>query len=136
MSLESGLAPTLVADLQAAGFGLPAIAAMLGAACANETSFKNSLPECLYETFPTDLHKASWPDLGPLVERVHFDNATLRSVGALCAVAPSERTFVRNPRVHAIINFNIDAVFRAFIHARYGDPLLVEPSSDHRNRPS
>ena len=124
VSLECGLTPTLVADLQAAGFGLPAIAGMLQE-YAQEGTFPELVRKCLYKTFPRDLHDASWSDWGRLVEHVQSKNPTLRSVAALCAVASSERTFVRNPRVHAIIDFNIDAVFRAFIHARYGDPLLV-----------
>jgi hypothetical protein len=126
VSLECDLrSATLVADLQSAGFGLPAIAAMLKAGYPHEKNFPELIRKCLYETFPQDLHHASWPHWGRLVVHVQIKNPTLRSVAALCAVATSPRTFVRNPRVHAIINFNIDAVFRAFIHARYGDPLLV-----------
>lgn len=124
--VESGCGAGLVDDLRGAGFGLPAIAGMLRAHCPPDRNFAEIVRKCLYQTFPEDLHGASWRNWGDLVPYIHSHNPTLRSVAALCAVATgSQPVFVRNRFIRAIVNFNLDAVFRVYVHARYGDPLLV-----------
>lgn len=126
VSLECGCGTELVDDLRSAGFGLPAIAGMLRAQCPPDRNFPEVVRKCLYQTFPRELHNATWRNWGELVPYIRSHNPTLCGVAALCAVATgSEPRFARNPFIRAIINFNIDAVFRAYIHARYGDPLLV-----------
>lgn len=127
----------LVEELRAAGFSLPSIAAALKTSCPRADDFAELVREALYKTFPKDLRAVSsrnWRNLVPFVQE---NNPTLRAVAALCAVpASSGKGYRKNPRVHAIVNFNIDAVFRAYVQARYGDPLLVrtvERSSKSRD---
>jgi len=110
----------VVDDLRNAGFGFPAIAGMLRTQCPPSVDFVGLVREQLYSDFPHDLHTASRRDWGRLVEYVQTTNTTLRAVCALCATTTScPGQYDRNPRIHAIVNFNLDAVFRAYMHARY-----------------
>ncbi|MGH8070841.1 MAG: SIR2 family protein [Candidatus Entotheonellia bacterium] len=98
---------------------------MLRTLCPEGDSFAELVRKNLYLTFPSDLHSASWRNWGNLVQFVQQSNPTLRTIAALCAIATgSEPPFKKNPRIHAIVNFNIDAVLRAYVHARYTYPLV------------
>jgi hypothetical protein len=126
-----------VDKLQAQGFSFPAIAGMLRTLCPEGESFAELVRRNLYLTFPSDLHDISAGNWGKLVEFIQHNNLTLRTVGALCAIPTSSvPAFTKNPRIHAIVNFNIDGVLRAYIQARYGYPLVrsVERPSKSTNR--
>ena len=59
------------------------------------------------------------------MERDNKGNKTLRTVASLCAVwNEQKKTYTRNARIHAVINFNIDAVLRNYVYARYNKLLL------------
>ncbi len=51
-------------------------------------------------------------------------NKTLAAVAGLCAIGGRGATFARNPRIHAIVNFNLDSVLRTYINERYQERLL------------
>jgi hypothetical protein len=109
----------LVDDLRQKGFGYPAIAGMLKTQCT-ESNFADLVRETLYSDFPQDFRTVDWRDWERPVEYVKKKNLTLRAIAALCAITTeSPKQFNRNPRIHAVINFNIDAVFRNYVRARY-----------------
>jgi hypothetical protein len=116
--------PTVVDDLRSAGFSLPTIAGMLRNACRG--SFPELVRQSLYANIPPRIRRGQAPDHGGIVAYIAKTNSTLRAAAALCAVrGTAGKRYARNPLIHAVVNFNIDGVLRAYVHARYGDPLLV-----------
>jgi hypothetical protein len=109
----------LVSRLREAGFSLPAIAAILEREYDAEPEFREVVREALYRDFP--LHgKEGGPETERnLVAHTLDANTTLNAVAAFCAVPGEDGIFVRNPRLHAIVNFNLDALFSAFVQAKY-----------------
>jgi len=115
----------LVDDLVRAGYGLPAVAGMLRAMCTSRAEFTNFVREELYRDFRRAFAGAPVPPPDHLVTFVRSHNRTLSSVAALCAVESHDgRTFHRNRKVKAIVNFNVDAVFREYVQARYRRALV------------
>jgi hypothetical protein len=113
----------LVDTLRAEGFSLPAIAGMLRDRCRAPQEFAEVVRSELYRDFPRELVRADDPL--PFVEYIHTKNDTLRAVAAMCAVPDPEReSYRRNPLIHAVLNFNLDAVLRAYVRARYGRLLV------------
>jgi hypothetical protein len=109
--------PRLVGRLREAGFSLPVIAAILEREYDDEAEFCEVVREALYRDFPLReaVHEG---DERALLAHTLDANTTLNAVAAFCAV-PEEGDFVRNPRLHAIVNFNLDALFSAFARAKY-----------------
>jgi hypothetical protein len=61
----------------------------------------------------------------------------LRAVAALCAKWDDRtRSFVRNDRIHAVVNFNLDALLREYVAVRYKRALVrsVERASKYHTR--
>ena len=110
--------PRLVSRLREAGFSLPVIAAILEREYADEAEFCEVVRESLYRDFP--LREATHAGDGrALLAHTLEANTTLNAVAAFCAVRAEDGGFVRNPRLHAIVNFNLDALFSAFARAKY-----------------
>jgi hypothetical protein len=60
-----------------------------------------------------------------MVTCVRTQNLTLSAIAALCAIAPgSKPPFISNPLIHAIVTFNVDAVLREYVEARYHKALV------------
>ena len=59
-----------------------------------------------------------------LVDSVITSNSTLRAIGAFCTLRHADGSFKANRKVHAIVNFNLDAVLRAYTYSRYGTRIL------------
>jgi len=106
--------PRLVSRLREVGLSLPAIAAVLEREAEGETEFREVVRRALYRDLPV---KGSGER--ELLEHTLEANTTLNAVAAFCAVPDEEGAFRRNPRVHAIVNFNLDALFSAFAAAKY-----------------
>jgi hypothetical protein len=106
---------------------LPAIAGMLKGECPKDTSFAEVVRKCLYETYPKEFYNINGDNKKGFIEYVQKYNSTLRACAALCATPDgSSLSFKKNSLIHGIINFNLDAVFRSFVLARYGgSPLIV-----------
>ncbi len=71
-----------------------------------------------------------------VLQRACAKNYTLRAVAALCAKWDDRtRSFVRNDRIHAVVNFNLDALLREYVAVRYKRPLVrsVERASKSRD---
>jgi hypothetical protein len=113
------------------------------ARCVTRTEFTEFVREELYRDFKNEVAFSgrAEPSKNGLLEFVRSQNHTLKSVAALCAVESNDgKTFLKNPRIRAIVNFNIDDVFREYVQARYRRALvrtIERPSKEpHRNRVS
>lgn len=115
----------IVKKLRGEGFTLPAIASMIRAKTKTSADFPDRVRKLLYQDFrpyralqePTFEREKIYAQL---VEDVQQDNATLRAVAALCAKwEPDQRLYVPNAKVQAIVNFNVDAIFRVYMAERY-----------------
>jgi hypothetical protein len=116
--------PEIVCDLMTEGFSLPAIAGMLKASCREGTDFPDIVRDVLYGNFPFYPNGVNEGNSQSIVDHIQkSENQTLNAVASLCAVRDKrydkQKFYVRNPNVHAIMNFNIDAVLREYIEARY-----------------
>jgi hypothetical protein len=126
-----------VARLMAEGFSLPAIASMLRLRCPSDIKFSDLVRDALYQKFePYKQRNVSGVDLEKLVEVACSKNYTLRAVAALCARwDENTASFFRNDKIHAIVNFNLDALLREYVAARYRRVLVrtVERASKSRD---
>jgi hypothetical protein len=107
----------LVSRLREAGFSLPAIAAILEREHGGGVEFREVVRRALYRDFPwygEESARAEREILGHTLDA----NPTLNAVAAFCAVQEEGGAFARNPRVHAIVNFNLDALFNVFVQAK------------------
>jgi hypothetical protein len=128
---------TTVKDLRSNGMSLPTIAGLLDAERPRNSSFAELLPRALYRDFPFKDVLTTPEDRSKLVNLVHgtsskLGNSTMRAVAALCAVK-DVNGFVANPKVHAVITSNVDAVLRTYVRARYGAWLLRTIESAKHN---
>jgi hypothetical protein len=106
----------LIDELRDKGSNLPAIASLLKACCPAHLSFTELLRDQLYRDFPKHLAK----DRQELITYVQRQNPTMRAIASLCTIHDEQAgLYRRNSKIHAIINFNLDAVFRAYIRERY-----------------
>src|SRR5690349_1120355 len=113
----------LVEALEKIGFSYPAIAGIIRSSWHGDASFLELVREELYRDFPffrglLVLQKREFVDF------VKQKNSTLRAVAALCAARSADGSFVSNPLVHAVVNFNLDAVLREYTECRYDERLL------------
>jgi hypothetical protein len=113
----------MVARLRESGFTLPAIAAILEREYEAEAEFREVVRQALYRDFPLREVAGNPEDAAKLVRRTAETNSTLNAVAAFCALRQEDGTFARNPRVHAVVNFNLDALFNAFVQAKYAGRL-------------
>src|SRR5512135_838459 len=100
------------------GLGLPAIASILERRYGDRRAFAEAVRRALYSDFP--FFPGGYPkgDVRHFVESVQQSNETLRAIAALCAIArPDRRGYIPNPRIKAIVTFNLDAVLQAFVFA-------------------
>jgi hypothetical protein len=117
----------LVEDLRASDrFSLAAIASLLRAKSGSERRFTERLRKALYAEFaPYQLPKSDRRAWYAAVRAACEPNTTLRAVAALCAIGCQSGRRVayrRNPRIHAVVSFNVDTLLRAYVEARYGRP--------------
>lgn len=100
-----------------AGWSLPAIASWLDYT-RNDNRLRDICRRALYRECTLDIPADSTEKRTKLVRTVERTNATMRAVAALCA-APENGSFVPNRRIAAVVNFNLDSVFRSFCRAKY-----------------
>ncbi len=114
-----------VQQLISGGATLPATAGILESKRPKNSPFLEILGKALYRDFPFHQAIEKETQRQELVRFVHKGNPTMRAVAAFCAQrAPAGARFEANERVHAIVNFNVDAVLRAYARARYGTYLF------------
>jgi hypothetical protein len=116
----------LVDDLRAEGFSLPAIATMLKTRCPTNIEFSEIVRAALYQDFePYQQRNIKSADMKRLIENACSKNHTLRATAALCAKWNEEAaSFSRNDKIHAIVNFNLDAILREYAAVRYKKVFL------------
>lgn len=123
----------LIKELRKEGFSLPAVAGMLRPFCG-ESDFAEIVREALYRDLPLAMRETDGLCDG-FVDHMRA-NTTLRALGAICAVeASGQPQFECNPRIHAVVTFNLDPLLRRYVQARYDRRLLrtVERPSKERN---
>jgi hypothetical protein len=130
----------LIDNLENEGFSLPSIAGMLKASYPKTENFSNIVRAELYDGFrfyPEGVRKTDPKTLTDYIQKSKYQ--TLNALASLCVVPDkrNQKFYVRNPQIHAIVNFNIDTVFREYIQFRYphidGHPIVrtVERASKH-----
>lgn len=122
----------LVDSLASLGFSLPAVASLIQQSCAAENQgdardrFLRSIADALYGALHA--HFPGLRDGEPQAKRqlaqwIGEANPTLAALAALCAQPrPGTSGFLRNPNIHAVVNFNLDGLFRRYVRAYYGRP--------------
>lgn len=123
-------------SLRKIGLSLPVIAALLEEGCAKSGGFASRVRDQLYRDFPFYGDGVTKQNHGGFVNHVREHNPTLHAVATLCARNIDSRVFEPNPRLHAVINFNLDSLFQAYIYARYRKRLIrtiERPSASRRH---
>lgn len=114
-----------VSELQAHGLSLPAIASLIEERMANRRTFVERARAALYRDFPFYPDGINKSNRRGYVRHIRETNSTLHAIGALCAVRnPGRRTYSANPRIHALVTFNLDALLQAYVYARFEKRLL------------
>lgn len=117
--------PTLVKEMIEGGYSYPVIASILEADYPKGTDFTECIRDALYEKFPYYRKSIESFDSAEFAKFVRENNPTLSAVAALCATKRrSAATFIPNPRIHGIVNFNFDATLRQYTRARYRPTIL------------
>ena len=123
-------------DLEHHGLSLPAIASLLEEYSTDRDDFVEKVREALYENFSYYPGGVTKSNRRGFVNSIHKMNPTLRSVASLCATRQqNSRVYNTNPRIHAIVTFNLDALLQAYVYARYEKRLLrtiERPSASRR----
>jgi hypothetical protein len=110
-------------SLKSDGYTLPAIASMLETVYTKE-DFSKIIWKQLYENF--DFSKGiNSENRAKFIESVKDNNKTLATVAGLCVCKDGRNGYLPNPRIHAIVNFNFDSVFRAYVKTRYNNSHLL-----------
>ena len=138
-------------QLRSCGFTLPAIAGILREK-SDRRCGKRATEDQKKETFAESVRRALYQDFrfypegvgksnrGQMVQTLKEENPTLRAVANLCAKAlldgrTGKRAFEANPKIHAVVTFNLDPLLQAYCYARYEKRLLrtiERPSASRR----
>jgi len=114
--------PELVSAMADLGYSPAAIAGVVKSLLGPGNEFLESVRDELYRDFPF-FRRQDIP-AEELVELVSSTNPTLRAVGAFCTRRRGIDNFEPNPKVHALVNFNLDAVLRSYTAYRYKTRIL------------
>lgn len=122
--------PALLRRLVEEGYRYPAIGSILEAECAatgvaaSPAEFTHLIRHELYREFPFYPGGVDDANRGEFL-RVLGGNSTLRAVAGMCAMRRTDgEGFAINPRVHAVVNLNLDALLRAYTYERYRTFIL------------
>lgn len=113
----------LIGELEAIGYSYPAIAGIIRSSWRSDSGFLELVREELYREFPFFRQPVVLAER-ELVDFVKQGNCTLRAVAALCAARSADAGFAANPLIHAVVNFNLDALLREYTECRYGVRFL------------
>ena len=112
--------PTL-ASLRKHDMSLPMIASVIERRFGEQDrkAFVEKVRKALYRDF---LYREGISDREAFVDHVRTTNGTLHAVCTVCAVKgePAE-TYVSNPRIGAIVTFNLDQLVQSYIRSRFSD---------------
>jgi hypothetical protein len=105
--------------LRTEGFSLPAITEFIERKVHNEKKFVDTLRECLYRDFPARgvLRTGSEEGARSIVDHITKDNSTLDAVYNL-SVQDSTEGLKASPKIHGIVNFNLDSLIQSYASAR------------------
>lgn len=105
----------------------PVIASLVRDQLPSRKAFADAIRRELYDTGPfRRFFGRNFEDIGrDFVRFVRRTNPTLHSVASLCADDPADgRSSKPNPAIRAVVNFNFDAIFRLYVHGRFGPAIL------------
>ncbi|WP_266008529.1 SIR2 family protein [Paucibacter sp. PLA-PC-4] len=109
--------------LLAAGYDATVLATILRASAPGKKEFAELVRQALYRDFPFR------PVVGKethtqFVAHIRKTNPTLHAVGTFCGVRETQRTFLPNPRVRAVLTLNLDALLEMYTRARFRKRVL------------
>ena len=112
-------------DGGAVALPLPVVASILEEGCGSKAEFVRRIRKALYDDFPFFPDGVTKANRQSFVNEIQAKNPTLRTVASFCATQErGRRVYMPNPRVHAVVTFNLDALFQAYFDARYAEHLL------------
>ncbi|MFX0093893.1 MAG: SIR2 family protein [Candidatus Hodarchaeota archaeon] len=112
-------------QLKKNGYSLPAIASVIENSCPENKDFCEVLREELYKDFPFFPDGINDHNGDEFIKYIIENNSTMRAVGALCTKKDRDKEiYVPNPRIHRVINFNLEAVLKAYTQHRYDTRIL------------
>lgn len=128
---------SLCQQLIDSGYTFPAIASILEAKSHSVSDFSELIRKELYRNFPF-FPNGMAEHREEFIQFVKENNPTLRAVASFCTRWNDQKgTYTANPFVHAIVNFNLDAVLQTYVRARYRSRFLrtiERPSAGSKQR--
>lgn len=106
-----------------AGYEPPVLATILRSKVETDAEFAELVRKALYRDFAFKAHLDEHNHT-QFVAQIRDTNPTLHAVGGLCGVKAGDRTFEPNPRVRAVVTFNIDALMEMYTRARFQRRVL------------
>lgn len=113
-----------LATLERAGLTFPVIASLLERRFADRSAFIKCIRDELYRNFPFYPKGYTESEVFRFVAFVQENNPSLRTVASLSVLRDKNDCYLPNPRVRSVITFNLDALFQAYILARYQKRLV------------
>jgi hypothetical protein len=108
---------------------LPTITEFIEQKVGDELRFISTLRECLYREFKFHKIKKISESVAPeFVDDIERNNCTLAAIYNL-SVRNKEEGLRANPRIHGIVNFNLDALVEAYDSARH---IIKGVTDEHR----
>lgn len=102
-----------------------------------ESDFIKILRDALYGEFSFYNQNIDKSNYSRFVKEID-KNSTLRAIAGFCAIEIEKSKFRANPKVHGIINFNLDNILRVYAQAKYKKRFMrtVERASAGRGEGS
>jgi SIR2-like domain len=111
-------ATDVLRELRGHNFAAPVLASVMEGRNGGKDKFVERVREALYRDFPFFPSGVPRDDPSPFVAQVQEQNATLRAVASMCAIGRS-RGYAANPRIRAVVTFNLDSLLQAYVANRY-----------------
>lgn len=111
-------------EVRAKTIELPVAASVLQQRMGGRSEFVEAIRRALYHDLPEIIRTGDREARhAALVEHVSA-NTTMSAVASMCVAPGKKHPFRRNPQIHAVVTFNLDALLQAYVRARYGRSLL------------
>ncbi len=107
-------------ELRSQGLSPEIIASIIEEHCGKRDIFIKEVRDALYQDYPYYKVPITKSNRKRIAGYIRKNNQTLRTVGSLCAIRnPGKTSCRRNPRIHAIVSLNLDALLQVYIKNRY-----------------
>lgn len=118
----------LIDELRKDGYSFPFIASLLKSICPKNKPFIELIRKELYRNFHYFLTDITKKNHTAFYRHIYKTNKTVSAVGSLCVEKKKidqKQRYIANPRIHAIVNFNLDALLQGYIVARFRKRLVL-----------